>query len=63
MVFLNIKKIIHYYWIKYINIKHYYIKKKVENGEVKLLHIFISKIIVNNLMKPLLAPLFIRNIR
>ena len=62
MAFLNIKKIIYHYQIKYINIRYYYIKKRVKNEEIKLLYIFISKIIVNNLIKPLLALLFIRNI-
>ena len=62
IIFLNIKKIIYYYWIKYINIRYYYIKKRVKNGEIKLLYISISKITVNDLMKPLLTPLFIKNI-
>ena len=62
IVFSNIKGIIHYHQTKYINIKYHYIKKRVEDGEIKLLYIPISKIIVNNLIKPLLTPLFIRNI-
>ena len=63
MAFLDIKEIIHYYQIKYINIRHHYIKKKIENREIKLFYISISKIIINNLIKPLSTPLFIRNIR
>ena len=62
MVLLDIKETIHYHWIKYINIRYYYIKERVENREIKLLYIFTSKIIINNLMKPLLTPLFIKNI-
>ena len=62
MVFLNIKGIIYYYWIKYINIRYYYIKKRVENGKIKLFYISISEIIVDSLTKPLLIPLFIRSI-
>ena len=63
IIFLNIKKIIYYHWTKYINIRYYYIKKKIKNGEIKLLYIPTFKIIVNNLIKPLLTPLFIRSIR
>ena len=63
MALLNTKKTIYCCWIKYINIRYYYIKKKVKNGEIKLLYISIFKIIVNNLIKPLLAPLFIKNIK
>ena len=63
MAFLDTKKIIYYHWIKHINIKHYYIKKRVKDGEIKLFYISTSEIIVNDLMKPLLTPLFIRNIK
>ena len=59
---MDIKGIIHYYQIKYINIKHYYIKEKIEDEEIKLLYIPISEIIINSLIKPLSALLFIRNI-
>ena len=62
MVFLDIKGIIYCCWIKYINIRHHYIKERVEDGEIKLLHIPISEIIADNLMKPLSTPLFIRSI-
>ena len=54
---------IYHRWIKYINIRYYYIKKRIENREIKLLYIPISKIIINNLTKPLSTPLFIRSIR
>ena len=53
---------IYYCWIKYINIRYYYIKKRVEDGEIKLFYIFIFKIIVDNLIKFLSALLFIRSI-
>ena len=62
MIFLDIKKIIYCCWIKYIDIRYYYIKKRVENGEIKLLHIPTSEIIVNSLIKPLLTLLFVRSI-
>ena len=62
MVFLDTKGTIHYYWIKYIDIKHHYIKKRIENREIKLLYISTSKIIADNLIKLLLALLFVRNI-
>ena len=63
IILLDIKRIIHRHWIKYIDIRYYYIKERVENREIKLLHIFISEIIVNSLIKPLSALLFIRSIR
>ena len=63
MAFLNIKKTIHHRWIKYINIRYHYIKERIKNGEIKLLYIPTFKIIVNNLIKPLLTSLFIKNIR
>ena len=63
MIFLNIKKIIYYCRTKYINIRHYYIKKRIENREIKLFYIFTFEIIVNDLIKPLLTPLFIKSIK
>ena len=62
IIFLDTKKIIYYHQIKYINIRYHYIKKRIENKKIKLLYIPISKIIVNNLIKPLSTPLFIKNI-
>ena len=63
MVFLDIKGIIHYRRTKHINIRHHYIKERIENGKIKLLYIPTSKITADNLIKPLSAPLFIKNIR
>ena len=63
IIFLDIKGIIYYRWIKYIDIRHHYIKERVEDGEIKLFYILIFEIIVDGLMKPLLALLFVRNIK
>ena len=63
MVFLDIKGTIYYRQIKYINIKYYYIKERIEDREIKLFYIPISKIIANSLIKSLSTSLFIRNIR
>ena len=62
IIFLDIKGIIYHHQIKYINIRHHYIKERVGDGEIKLLYISISKIIIDSLMKSLLTPLFMRNI-
>ena len=62
MIFLDIKRIIYYHQIKYINIRYHYIKERIKDREIKLFYIPIFKIIVNNLIKPLLTPLFIRSI-
>ena len=62
IIFLDIKGIIYYCRIKYINIRYHYIKKRVENRKIKLLYIPIFKIIVNNLIKPLSTSLFVRSI-
>ena len=62
IIFLDIKEIIYYYWIKYINIRYHYIKERIENEEIKLLYILIFKIIADDLIKSLLILLFVRNI-
>ena len=62
IIFLDIKGMIYHRRTKHINIRYHYIKEREEDGEIKLLYIPIFKIIVNNLMKPLSAPLFMRNI-
>ena len=62
ITFLDIKKIIYYYQIKYIDIRHHYIKERIENRKIKLLYVFIFKIIVDGLIKPLSTPLFVRSI-
>ena len=59
---MDTKEIIYYHQIKYIDIKHYYIKKKIENGEIKLFYIPTSEITADSLIKSLSTPLFMRSI-
>lgn len=43
-----------YFNTKYINIQQYYIWNKVLARKIKLLYIFIAKIIVDKLTKPIM---------
>ena len=48
------------YRIKYIVIKYYYIRKRIDSGLLRFNYVFTKEINVDNLIKPLLKPDFFR---
>ena len=62
MALSDTKGTIHRRRTKHIDIRHHYIKERVEDGEIKLLHVPTSEMTADGLTKPLSAPLFVRSI-